>query len=130
MGSSEVQVALLFRRESLLRGVAELMVIVVGVLITLWAEQWWAAKTDLAAVAKSGFAATDSGDPIAAGYASSDSLIGPAIGIEHIELMRDREFRGVLAFRIVMLAEQMESYVKLKAQLNLLREQLKRELES
>ena len=84
----------------------------------------------MAAVAKPGFAATDTGDLTAAGYASSDSLIGPAIGIDHTELMRDREFRGVLAFRIVMLGEQMESYMKLKAQLHLLLEQFEHELES
>jgi hypothetical protein len=254
-----VQLALILRKESLLRGVAELLVIVIGVLIALWADQWWAKRidrhteqeylaalyddtvatlkrleqnfeqisrfrdaasslsltpidgpyppneelidlfglalfeidffdhrlsthqdlretgrlelitsvdvrrsladldaslanveasqsdlmgvqstvvdpflarrTDLATVAKSGYAATDTGDLEDAGYASADSLIGPGIGTDHTGLMRDREFRGALAFRIVILSEQMESYVKLRAQLTRLRAQIESELD-
>ena len=216
-----MQLALILRKESLLRGVAELLVIVIGVLIALWADQWWAKRidrhteqeylaalyddtvatlkrleqnfeqisrfrdaasslsltpidgpyppnvdvrrsladldaslanveasqsdlmgvqstvvdpflarrTDLATVAKSGYAATDTGDLEDAGYASADSLIGPGIGTDHTGLMRDREFRGALAFRIVILSEQMESYVKLRAQLTRLRAQVESELD-
>jgi hypothetical protein len=83
----------------------------------------------LATVAKSGYAATDTGDLEDAGYASADSLIGPGIGTDHTGLMRDREFRGALAFRIVILSEQMESYVKLRAQLTRLRAQVESELD-
>jgi hypothetical protein len=93
-------------------------------------DPFLARRTDLAAIAKSGFAATDTGDLSAAGYASADSLIGPAVGIDHSELMRDREFRGVLAFRIVMLSEQMESYVRLKSQLTTLQSRIELALES
>ena len=88
----------------------------IGVQSTI-VDPFLARRTDLSAVAKSGYAATDTGELSEAGYASADSLIGDAVGTDHSELMRDREFRGVLAFRIVMLSEQMESYVRLRARL-------------
>ncbi len=81
-------------------------------------------RTDLAAVAKAGYAATDTQELSKAGYATVDALIGDSVGTDHSELMRDREFRGVLAFRIVLLSELMESYIRPRSLLLMLQDHI------
>ncbi len=61
-------------------------------------------RTDLAAVAKAGW-------PAAAQY------IGEGSGLDHGDLLTDREFRGVVALRIVILSETLLRYGDLRRHL-------------
>ncbi len=66
-------------------------------------------RTDLVAVA-------------AAGYPPAAEAIGPASGLDHTPLLRDREVRGAVALRIVILKVLGERYQTLKEHLLSLRE--------
>ena len=61
-------------------------------------------RTDLAAV-------------VPYGYPQVDSLIGAPVGMDHTDLMIDRQFRGVVALRIHILDKLLRTYAQLRVHL-------------
>ena len=66
-------------------------------------------RTDLAEVARAGW-------PAAAQY------MGDGVGVDHTALLTDREFRGIVALRIVIVSEMLLRYNALHEHLEQLRE--------
>ncbi len=71
-----------------------------------------------------GYAATDTGTLGQAGFALPNDLIETATAFDAERLLSSPELPGILALRVVLLSEMMESNVKLTQLLESLRSQI------
>jgi hypothetical protein len=76
-------------------------------------DPFLARQPQFAHIAVAGYSATDTGVLGEAGYAPVDDLISTDVNFEPIQLLSNPELRGMVALRVVLLSELMETNLRL-----------------
>ncbi len=87
-------------------------------------DPFLARQPELGQIVMAGYAATDTGTLGQAGFALPNDLIETATAFDAERLLSSPELPGILALRVVLLSEMMESNVKLTQLLESLRSQI------